>query len=109
MHSAKFAAETITAALAANDVSATALLRYEQKLRGGAEMWQRFVRLFYEVSPIFGRVVADSEARPKVLRLCEGEVYNGTASETLSELRQEFDAIRANPEHPLQKHLAAVS
>ena len=109
MHSAKFAAETITAALAANDVSVAALLRYEQKLRGGAEMWQRFVRLFYEVSPIFGRVVAESEARPKVLRLCEGEVYNGTASETLSELRQEFDAIRANPEHPLQKPLAALS
>lgn len=108
MHSAKFAAATIAQALAANDLSAAALAPYEQKLRGGAEAWQKFVRLFYEVSPIFGRVVAESASRPKVLRFCEGEVYNDSADETLNEIQNEFDAIRANPDHPLRKHLTAV-
>jgi len=106
MHSAKFSAETLVQALAANDTSAAALADYEKKLRTSAGIWQNFVRLFYEVSPIFGRVIADSSHRQKVLRLCEGEVYDAAALETLNEIRSEFETIRAASEHPLRKHLA---
>lgn len=108
MHSAKLAAATITQALAANTVSVTALAEYEQRLRASAEVWQSFVHLFYEVSPIFGRVIAESTHRSNVLRLCEGEVYSAAAVETLNEIRQEFAAIRATSGHPLRQHLASV-
>ncbi len=109
MHSAKFAAETIVQALAASEVSASALSPYQQKLQSSVEVWQNFVRLFYEVSPIFGRVIAESAHRAKMLRLCEGEVYNGSAGETLSEIRNEFEAIRNDPKHPLQQHLVQAT
>jgi FADH2 O2-dependent halogenase len=109
MHSAKLAAETIVLALTANDVSAPALAAYEEKMRAVAGIWQNFVRLFYEVSPIFARVVAESDHRVEVLRLCEGDVYDASAEVTLKQLRQEFDAIRGASDHPLRKHLAALS
>jgi FADH2 O2-dependent halogenase len=109
LHSAKFAAETIAQALAANDASATALAGYEQKLRAAADVWQQFVRLFYQVSPIFGRVTAESDYRLQVLRLCEGDVYDEAAGETLAQLSQEVAAIHNTPDHPLRKHLASAT
>ena len=108
MHSAKLAAETIVRALSVNDVSAPALAAYEEKMRAVAGIWQNFVRLFYEVSPIFARVVAESDHRVEVLRLCEGDVYDASAEVTLKQLRREFDAIRSAADHPLRKHLIAV-
>jgi len=105
MYSAKLAAEAVAAALAAGDLSGDAFLEYERRMRDVADTWNSFVRLFYEVSPIFGRVVADSGCRARVLRFCEGEVYDGDAAETLAQLRAAFDAVRSGAEHPLRKFL----
>ena len=109
MHSAKFAAETIVQALAANDVSASALSGHEQKLRAAAERLQDLVRLFYQVSPIFGRVVKESDNCLNVLRLCEGEIYDASATETLTRLRSDVDAIHNTPDHPLRKFLSRTT
>ena len=108
MHSARFAAPVIAAALAENDVSAAQLAPYEEKMRAGAEMWRGLVGLFYDYAPIFSRVVAESEARLQVLRLCEGEVYDVSAPQTLAQLRGRFESIRQAPAHPLRRHLAAA-
>lgn len=97
LHSAKFAAESI--------VAAGPLAEYEQKLRAGAGVFQDLVRLFYDVSPIFSRVVAGSDHRASVLQLCEGEVYGSTAGETLNRLKGEFEIIRKTPTHPLHGRL----
>ncbi len=109
MHSAKFAAQVIANALAANDVSAACLKGYEHKLRGGAEVWRDFVRLFYDVAPIFSRVIAESAHRDLALRLCEGDVYDLSATQTLAQLRNVFQTIRSAPDHPLSKHLAQAT
>lgn len=94
MHSARFAAPVIIEALADNDVSAAQLAPYEAKMRSGAQVWRDFVRLFYDNAPIFSRVVAESELRLPAMRLCEGEVYEATAKQTLSQLHARFEAIR---------------
>jgi NitT/TauT family transport system ATP-binding protein len=110
MHSAKFAAQVIANALAANDVSEACLKGYEHKMRGGAEVWREFVRLFYDVAPIFSRVISESTHRDVALKLCEGDVYDLSATQTLARLRNIFDTIQKNPAHPLQsflKHAAA--
>lgn len=102
LHSAKFAAEALTAALSDADA---AFLDYEKKLQAAAYVWQQLVRLFYQVSPIFAHVITQSEARLNVLRLCEGQVYDDAAIETLAQLRREFAVIHTTPDHPLRKHL----
>ncbi len=109
MHSARFAAPVIIEALAENDVSAPQLSPYEEKMRSGAEVWRDFVRLFYDNAPIFSRVVSESEYRLQTLRLCEGEVYEASAPQTLAQLRADFAAIRQTPAHPLRKYLETAS
>lgn len=78
----------------ANDVSADCLHDYKHHLRGGARVWKEFVRLFYDVAPIFSRVIAESEHRDQALRLCEGDVYDMSATQTLAQLRKIFSGIR---------------
>jgi FADH2 O2-dependent halogenase len=105
MHSAKFAGKVIANALAADDVSAACLRGYEHQLRGGARVWHDFVCLFYDVAPIFSRVIAEDEHRDVALRLCEGDVYDISATQTLARLRNIFDKVRQMPDHPLQSYL----
>ncbi len=106
MHSARFAAPVIIEALAENDVSAEQLSPYEEKMRSGAHVWRDFVRLFYDNAPIFSRVVAASEHRLPAMRLCEGEVYEESAQQTLTQLRASFADIRETPAHPLRQYLS---
>lgn len=105
MHSAKFAAGVIVEALQQGDVSENRLKPYEQRLRQGANVWRDFVKLFYDVAPIFSKVIAEDEHRDLALRLCEGDVYDQSAVETLSQLRRVFENIRSDNGHPLRKHL----
>lgn len=94
MHSARFAAPVIIEALGENDVSAAQLSPYEEKMRSGAQVWRDFVRLFYDNAASFSRVVAESEFRLQAMRLCEGEVYDAAAKQTLAQLRARFETAR---------------
>ncbi len=105
MHSAKFAAEAIIEALAAGDSNASSFQPYEQKMRIGLTVWQDWVRLFYETSSIFSRLIAESESRASALRVCEGEVYDEAAYEAVIQLRETFRSIEAETTHPLNRIL----
>jgi ABC-type nitrate/sulfonate/bicarbonate transport system ATPase subunit/flavin-dependent dehydrogenase len=105
IHCAKFAADAIVNALDINDTSESFFKSYEATLRHGAGIWQEFTHLFYKMSPIFIRVIAESEHRDEIIRLCEGEVYGPTAGETLALLRGMFENIRVAESHPLKKYL----
>jgi NitT/TauT family transport system ATP-binding protein len=87
LHSARFAFEAIVNAFAANDLSESSFLGYQERLRQGAGVWNEFIRLFYESPSTFIRVMAESDFRPHLMRLCEGDVYDSTAIETLARLR----------------------
>jgi flavin-dependent dehydrogenase len=105
MHSAKFAADAIIDILTASDGREARLASYDQHLRSGALRWQELTQLFYEVAPVFARVVADSGHRHQFLRLCEGEVYDSSAEQALALLRKSFDEIRESPDHPFHQSL----
>ncbi len=109
MHSAKFAADAITDILTASDGREARLASYDQHLRSGALRWQELTQLFYEVAPVFARVVADSRHRHQFLRLCEGEVYDSSAEQALALLRKSFDEIRETPDHPFHQSLVEAS
>ncbi|HYP25617.1 MAG TPA: ATP-binding cassette domain-containing protein [Blastocatellia bacterium] len=103
-HSARFAAGAIAEALAANDLSESSFDGYQTRLRGGVEFWQEFVRLFYDVAPIFSRVIGNN-FRNEILRLCEGDIYDPSAMQSLVELKKAFEAIRGDESHPLRRYL----
>ena len=108
MRSAKFASEAIIEALATDDLSQTLFSKYEERMRQAAEIGERLASLFYSVSPIFSRVIADSELSLQMIRLCEGEVYDSEAYESLDRLCETFEAIRKRSDHPLHKFLPEV-
>jgi len=108
IHSAKFAAEAIFQALVANDISEQSLSRYDEMLRPGIMVWHDLVRLFYEFAPIFSRVIADSEHRVSMQRLCEGDIFDPAAQHTLTILQDALQAIRTVPDSPLHKSLRAA-
>lgn len=105
IHSAKFAAETIFQALAADDISEATLSRYDEMLRPGIVVWHDLVNLFYEFAPIFSRVIAESPQRFAMQRLCEGDIFDSSAQQTLTVMHEAFEAIRAIPDSPLHKPL----
>jgi NitT/TauT family transport system ATP-binding protein len=105
MHTAKFAAEAIIDVLATSEGTEARFAAYDHKLRRGALVWQKLAQLFYEVAPVFGRVVWESEHRHQLLRLCEGEVYEPAAEQTLALLQKSFDDIRDIPDHPFHKFM----
>jgi 1H-pyrrole-2-carbonyl-[peptidyl-carrier protein] chlorinase len=97
MSSAKLAAETIIRALATGDLSKASLLDYQQKIRNGAAVSQGLVRLFYDEPQTFIQLMAQSQYRDKMLRICEGDVFSETAATTLAELREVFNNMRRVP------------
>jgi 1H-pyrrole-2-carbonyl-[peptidyl-carrier protein] chlorinase len=107
MHSAKFASEAIIGGLAANDLSQSYLKRYEEQFKVGTQTWRQFVRLFYEASPIFCQVIAESEYRIEALQICEGEVFDLQASKTVSHFEKVFSRICSTPNHPLNSKIAS--
>lgn len=109
MHSAKFAATAIIEALANNDVSEAAFVEYEQTLLRGRNNWQTLVRLFNQVAPIFSRIVAKSEVRRQLQRVCEGEVYDSSAEQTLAQFEKTIQDIEKLPGVPLQRYLKEAS
>ena len=109
LQSAKFAAEAISDILKTSDDREARFASYDQQLRAGALRWQKLAQLFYEVAPIFARVLVASEHRHQLLRMCEGDVYDSSAEQALDLFRKSFDEIREFPDHPFHKSLVEVS
>lgn len=107
LFSAKLAGATIVDALKANDLSEERLRRYEDALAPGLAVWQEFVQLFYQHSPIFMRTLADSVHRADAIRVFEGGVYDESAAHTVKKLAGLFSEIQSDVEHPLHRVQAA--
>ena len=65
MHSAKFASEVITKAIATGDFSAATFRPYETKLRGGVEIWYEFIRLYYKLLPLVHALYSIAQTPPR--------------------------------------------
>jgi hypothetical protein len=70
-------------------------------------VWQEFVQLFYQHSPIFMRTLVDSVHRADAIRVFEGGVYDESAAHTVKKLAGLFSDIQSDVEHPLHRVQAA--
>jgi FADH2 O2-dependent halogenase len=106
--SAKFASEAITAAFAADDISETALLGYESKLKGGVTIWYEFIRLYYKLMHLFTYFIDSREHRLQVLQLLQGEVYDRESAPVLDAMRKVISTVEDTPGHLWAKELTDI-
>jgi FADH2 O2-dependent halogenase len=107
MHSARFGAQTIQAALESGDFSEAALKPYEHTLRGGVEIWYEFIRLYYKLLPLF-TIFIQSEYRVEILRLLQGEVFNRQDVRVLEVMRRYIEVVEKNEGHVFRGQLSDI-
>lgn len=97
LHSARLAAPAILQALSADQPSVSTFHFYQETLRHGASLWRQLVGLFYAAAPSFVRVISESPERNKMLRLCEGNVYEEGANQTLRQMEELIGEFQSSP------------
>jgi 1H-pyrrole-2-carbonyl-[peptidyl-carrier protein] chlorinase len=107
MHSARFGAQAMQAALESGDVSEAAFKSYEQTMRSGVDIWYEFIRLYYKLLPLFTRFI-QSKYRVEVLRLLQGEVFNREDVRVLNVMRRYIEAVEKNERHVFRGHLSDI-
>ncbi|MEM7033541.1 MAG: NAD(P)/FAD-dependent oxidoreductase [Chloroflexota bacterium] len=108
LFSAKFASETIQHAFEIEDFSEATLQPYEEKLRGGVEIWYEFIRLYYKLMHVFTYFIQNKKHRLQVLRLLQGQVYDRRNAEVLDEMRNLIEAAENSEQHIFKKYLTAM-
>lgn len=106
--SAKFASEAIAEAFAAEDVSETALLGYESKLKGGVTIWYEFIRLYYKLMHLFTYFIDSKDHRLQILQLLQGEVYDRESAPVLDAMRKMIATVEETPGHLWAKELTDI-
>ncbi|HEX5808178.1 MAG TPA: NAD(P)/FAD-dependent oxidoreductase [Anaerolineales bacterium] len=107
MHSARFGAQTIQAALESGDLSEEAFKPYERTLRGGVDIWYEFIRLYYKLLPLFTLFI-QSEYRVEILRLLQGEVFDRHDVRVLDVMRRYIEVVEKNEKHVFRGQLSDV-
>ena len=107
MHSARFGAQTVLAALESGDLSEAALKPYETTLRGGVDIWYEFIRLYYKLLPLFTLFI-QSEYRVEILRLLQGEVFNREDVRVLNVMRRYIEVVEKNEGHVFRGQLSDI-
>ena len=105
MYSAKFASETIIAALTNGDVSAEELRPYEDRLKKGTAVWYEFIKLYYKLLPLFAHFIASGEHRHQVLQLLQGKVFDREEVPVLQAMKDYVVAVEQNEGHVLASAL----
>lgn len=107
MHTARFAAERIQAAVESRDFSHSTFRPYEDKLLAGAAIWDDFIRLFYRLLPSFTHLL-ESEHRAALLRMIQGDVDADSEASVLEEMRALVRSVEEADEHPWKGELLEI-
>jgi FADH2 O2-dependent halogenase len=108
LYSAKYASEQIVYALDKGDFSEAVLKPYEDRLRGGVNVWYEFIRLYYKLLPLFTHFIQSKEHRIAVLRLLQGEVYDRGEVPVLDAMREYIKAVEESDMHIFRSALTDI-
>ena len=108
LYSAKYASERIRCAFETGDFSEAMFQPYEDKLRGGVNIWYEFIRLYYKLLPLFTHFIQSKEHRLGVLRLLQGEVYDRKDVPVLDAMRKYIRKVEESPDHFFKSHLSDI-
>jgi flavin-dependent dehydrogenase len=108
MNSARLASYDIIAAAETGNFNRPAFGEYEAKLRRAVGNWYEFISIYYRLNILFTAFVSDPRYRLDVLRMLQGDVYDGTEPAALTRMREITREVEQNPDHLWHSHLGSL-
>ena len=108
LNGARLASADIIAARQAGDYTKKRFDTYESTLRNGVSAWYEFITLYYRLNLLFTAFVQDPRYRIDVLKLLQGDVYDGEKPEVLRIMREIVEAVEADPDHLWHPYLGTL-
>jgi flavin-dependent dehydrogenase len=108
LHSAKFAAESISHGFEIDDFSQATFEPYEKRVRQGIEIWYEFIRLYYKLLPLFTYFIQIPKYRLQVFRLLQGEVFDRSEAPVLEAMRNYIEAVEKSDNHVFKNRLTDI-
>ncbi|MGH3914860.1 MAG: NAD(P)/FAD-dependent oxidoreductase [Pseudonocardiaceae bacterium] len=108
MNSARLASYDIFAAAECGNFRKSVFGEYEKKLRRAVRNWYEFISIYYRLNILFTAFVADPRYRLDVLRMLQGDVYDGGEPVALTKMREITRQVEENPDHLWHKHLGTL-
>jgi 1H-pyrrole-2-carbonyl-[peptidyl-carrier protein] chlorinase len=100
LNSARIACEDIIAAHnAGGNYAKESFTTYEGKLRRAVGYWYEFITIFYRLNILFMSFVKDPRYRIDLLRMLQGDVYDGDEPRALKAMREVVTAAENDPDH----------
>jgi flavin-dependent dehydrogenase len=72
---------------------------YENKLRRAVGYWYEFITIFYRLNVLFTAFAKDPRYRIDVLRMLQGDVYDGEEPKALQAMREVVATVENDPNH----------
>ncbi|MFJ7197798.1 MULTISPECIES: NAD(P)/FAD-dependent oxidoreductase [unclassified Streptomyces] len=108
LNSARIAAQDIIAAHEAGDFAKKRFETYESKLRRAVKYWYEFISIYYRLNVLFTAFVQDPRYRIDVLKMLQGDVYDGEEPKALVAMREIVAEVENNPGHLWHPYLGTL-
>jgi flavin-dependent dehydrogenase len=109
LNSARLACRDIIAAhKARGDYRRESFAAYEEKIRRAVRYWYEFISIYYRLNVLFTAFVQDPRYRLDVLKMLQGDVYDGEEPKALTAMREIVAAVENNPDHLWHPYLGTL-
>ncbi|HVQ90288.1 MAG TPA: NAD(P)/FAD-dependent oxidoreductase [Mycobacteriales bacterium] len=109
MNSARLAAADIIAAhQTGGDYSKASFDTYARKIRRGVKSWYEFISIYYRLNVLFTAFVQDPKYRLDVLKMLQGDVYDGEEPKALAAMKEVVEAVENDPTHLWYPYLGSL-
>ncbi|GGK70283.1 hydroxylase [Sphaerisporangium melleum] len=108
MNGARIASYDIIAAAEKGDFGKASFAAYEGRLRNAVRNWYEFISIYYRLNILFTAFVADPRYRLDVLKMLQGDVYDGGEPTALTKMREITRQVEENPDHLWHKYLGTL-
>ncbi|AXK35374.1 NAD(P)/FAD-dependent oxidoreductase [Streptomyces armeniacus] len=108
LNSARLAARDIVAAHKAGDFRKARFAAYEDTLRRAVKNWYEFISIYYRLNVLFTAFVQDPRYRIDVLKMLQGDFYDGEEPVALKAMRDIVTTVENDPEHLWRPYLGTL-
>jgi|SRR5579871_4437813 len=108
LNSSRFAHKDILTALETGNFNKDAFRNYETTIRQGTSNWYRFISVYYRLNVLFTWFINDPRYRLDVLKLLQGDVYDGNPP-VLDQMQEMVLEVERNEKHPWHKLLGEMT
>jgi flavin-dependent dehydrogenase len=108
LNSARLAAKDISAAHQAGDFSKARFATFEGKLRRAVKNWYEFISIYYRLNILFTAFVQDPRYRIDVLKMLQGDFYDGEEPAALITMREALSVVENDSSHLWHPYLGTL-